>query len=269
MREAWLVFARDARAHLRGFVLWTLPVAALLLVVVSIQPSMARQGSALEAKLQMMPAALKQLFGLGAIDFLRPAGYLAVNFIAITITAPLSAGTLGATLIAKEEAMHTAELLLTRPVSRVQVLAGKVGVLALHVLGYHVVLSTVALVGLAIVVDGPVEARLILSLFGGSATLAVCFGGLGMWIATLVARPRIAGSAALGVVLGAYLIAAVGAVSPELGWLAWLSPFHAVSPPRIIAHGGLDPVAAVAVATIGLAGAAAAFVRYARKDIDA
>jgi ABC-2 type transport system permease protein len=263
MRE---IFFRELRAHRRALIGWTLAIAVLLVMVISIQPTMAQKGSALEAKLEVLPDAMKKLFGLQGLDFTRPGGYLAVNFLYVTLTAPLSAAILGANLVAKEESLRTAEILLTQPISRTRILLGKCGALAVHIALYHLVLAGITLAGLAIVVKGSIEAPMIVSLFAGTAALAVCFGGLGMLVATLVPRPRTAGNAALTVVLGGYLLSALGAITPSLEWLAWLSPFHWVAPTRILHHGGLEPATGVIFA-IGLAAAATAIARYARRDI--
>jgi ABC-2 type transport system permease protein len=262
-----LVLARELRAHRRSFLYWTLAVSLLLIMVISIQPSMAHKGSALEAKLAMLPDAVKRVFGLTGLDFTRPAGYLAVNFLYVTLTAPLSAAMLGATLVGKEEAQHTAEILFAQPVSRRRVLLGKAAALALHILAFHVILAAVTLIGFRLVVHGPIEAPLVLAQFGGTAVLAICFGGLGMLAATLVRRPRGAANAGLGIVLGGYLLSVVGAISPALEWVGWASPFHAVAPTRILAAGGLDPLAVAVLVAIGVAGAAAAVIRYDRRDI--
>jgi ABC-2 type transport system permease protein len=262
-----LILGRDLRAHLRGFLSWVLPVAALVVLVVSIAPSMMRQGSMLEAKLQAMPEGMKRVFGVALLDFRRPASYLAINFIYVTLTASLSAGMLGANILAKEEALKTAELLLTQPISRTRIVTAKALVVLLHAIAFNVVIATIAIIGLGLVMTGPTEASRIAQLFAGTTSLAICFGGLGMLIATLVKRARIAANAALGVVLGTYLLDVVGALSPDLDVLSRISPFRPMEPSRVIAAGGVDPLALLALCAIGVIAAIAAAYRYARRDI--
>jgi beta-exotoxin I transport system permease protein len=262
-----LVLGRDLRAHLRGLLYWLVPIAGLMIMVISIAPSMMQQGSMLEAKLQAMPEGLKRVFGVAMLDFRRPASYLAVNFVYVTLTASLSAGMLGATILAKEEALKTAELLLTQPVARSRIVAAKALVVAIHALAFNTALATIAIVGLGLVMPGPSEAGRVAQLFAGTTALAVCFGGLGMLVATLVVRARVAANAALGVVLGAYLIDVVGALSPDLDFLARVSPFRPMEPSRVIAAGGVDPIALAVLVAVGVAAAIAAGYRYARRDI--
>lgn len=262
-----LVLGRDLRAHLRGFLFWLVPVVALVVMVVSIAPSMMKQGSMLEAKLQLMPEGLKRVVGMSLLDFRRPPSYLALNFVYMTLTASLSAGMLGANILAKEESLKTAELLLSQPVARTRIFVAKALVVVIHAIAFNTVIAVIAIAGLAIVLTVPIEADRIAQLYVGTTALALGFGGIGMLVATLVKRARVAGNAALGVVLGAYLLEVVGALSPDLDWLGRLSPFRPMAPSRIIAAGGVDPLALVGLVAIGVTAATVAGVRYARRDI--
>jgi len=137
------------------------------------------------------------------------------------------------------------------------------------VLAYNVALATTAIAALAGFASGPAEPALIAQMFAGTAALGLCFAGAGMLIATLVVRARSAGAAATGVTLGIYLFGAATAASPRLEALGRISPFRHVEPAAIVSSGGLDAVAVVALAAIGLAGAAAAILRYRRRDLAA
>jgi ABC-2 type transport system permease protein len=266
---ARLLVPRELRAQLRTFLLWLVPVALLVVMVASLQPSMAGDGGALAAKLDAMPEGMRRAFGISRVDFTRPPAYLSINFVYVTLTASLFAAGLGATVIAKEGQLRTVELLFAMPVERRSVLLGKVGAAAIYGLGFNVALAAVALGSLAGFVSSPLEAGLVAALFVGTAALGACFLGVGMLIATLVSRPRTAGNAALGVALGAYLVSIVGAASPDADWLAYASPFRYVEPGRIVAAGGVDPVAVAALVAIGVGCGVAAIARYQRRDLAA
>ncbi|MCA9676065.1 MAG: ABC transporter permease subunit [Kofleriaceae bacterium] len=263
------VLAHELGAHRRTFLRWVIPMAALLAMVAALQPSMAGDGGVLAAKLAAMPAAFRRAFGLEAFDLARPAGYLATYFVYVSLTAALLGASLGATLVAKEEARRTGELLLTQPVARTQVLLGKAGAAAIYAVAYNLVLAVVAIVALAIAVDGPAQASLIAGMFAGAAALGVCFAGVGMLVATLGREPRGAAQVAMGVVLAAYLVGAVAAIAPAAHALGYLSPFRAVMPADVIAGGGAAPLPLIALVAVGVVAAAAAIARYARKDIHA
>jgi ABC-2 type transport system permease protein len=263
----FVVLARELRAHRRSFALWVIPIALLIVAVVGLQPSMAGDGGVLAAKLAAMPESMRRAFGMMAIDLQRPAAYLSINFLYVTLTAALSGGLHGAAVIAKEETQRTAELLYSQPVDRLHVVLGKALAVALGAIAFNAALAAVALGALAAILSGPLEPGLVLALFGGTTCLGLASGGLGMLVATVVRRARVAGNVALGLVVGMYLIGLVGAISPAAELLRWLSLFEYVAPARILARGGLHPLAAGGMVTLGVCATAIAISRYRRRDL--
>ncbi len=265
----WLILGRELRANLKSLLSWSLPMAALLVLYASLQASLSGDGGLLEAKLAAMPETMRKALGFQGLSLTRPVAYLATNFLTVTLTSALFGGILGATLVSKEETFHTAELLLTLPVSRAQVLLGKAGALALLVVAFQSVLALTALLSMRVFVPGNLEAGLALQLFAGALLLGLCFGGLGMGLATWVRQSRVAPSAALALVFGSYALGLVSHASERLEALRWLAPFRFVEPSEIVRHGGLDPLHAGGLLLLGAAGLAVALIRFGRKDVHA
>jgi beta-exotoxin I transport system permease protein len=269
MRDgAAIVFAHELRVNLRGLLAWLLPVGALLALTCALQRSYVDSGL-FEAKLQSLPAAMRHALGLELVDFRRPPVYLATNFLFVVLPSSLFAGLLGAALVAKEEILHTAELLYAQPASRGAILAGKAGALALHVIAFPATLGAIAIATLGAMAAAPLEAGLVAQLFAGAVTLAIAFAGLGMLIAALVRDARAAAPVALGLVFGTYLIGVISAIAAPAAPLRFLSPFKLVEPSTTVAAGGLAPVRAAALIALGVAAGALAIARYRRRDLHA
>jgi ABC-2 type transport system permease protein len=259
-----VVLGHELRAQLRGFAAWAVPLAGMAALVCGLQPSLAN--GPLAAKLASMPEAMRRAFGLELLDFQRPVAYLATNFMVITVGVALFAGLSGASIIAKEEILHTAELLYAQPVSRARVLLGKAAAVVAYVLALPLTLALVASALLAAVADRPLEPGAIAELFAGAAALACCFAGAGMLVAARAREPRSAGGITLGIVLGTYFLGMISAMSRVAAPLRWLSPFKWVEPSSIVMH-GLDPLAITALLGLGAGCAAAAIRRYAGRDL--
>ena len=217
-----------------------------------------------------MPPSLRKAFGIGLADFTRPATYLATNFVFVTLTAALFAACLGASLIAKEEVLHTAELLYAQPVSRTRILGGKAGALAIYALAYPAALGAIAIAVLAAVVQRPLEPALLVELFAGAAAIARVLRRRRH--ARRGPGPRQARRRRRGAGRGPrQLPARRGLGDLGTGGAAAL----AVAVPRgrarrgIVARGGLDPVRAAALVVAGVAFAALAIARYRRQDLHA
>lgn len=262
---ALVVLRRELAANARGVLAWWIPLAGMVALVCALQPSLA--SGLLAAKLEAMPEAMRRAFGMSAVDFHRPAAYLATNFLYVSLSAGVLACRLGAGALAREEALRTAELLYTQPVTRAKILGGKAAAVAIYAVGFPLALAGVAIPVLAAVADRPVEAGLVASLFGGAAAIGVLFAGLGMLIAASVRDARAAGGLALAAALGTWFAGLLSALAPAVEPLRWLSPYKLLEPTAITAAGGLDPVRAGALVAIGAACGALAIARYRRRDI--
>jgi ABC-2 type transport system permease protein len=269
-RDAFVVrhvLQHELAAHRRRALAWGLPLAGLLVLVCALQPSLA--AGPLAAKIDALPEVMRRALGLAAVDFHRPAAYLATNFMHVTLVLGAFAAVLGASIIAKEETLRTAELLYTQPVSRVPILAGKALAVLSYVVAIPLALSIVPLAMLGAIADRPLEPGLVVALFVGVACASTCFAGAGMAVAALVRDARSATGAALGIVFATFSLGIVSAVTPAAAPLRWLSPFKLVEGPAIVGAGGLSPVRASALVAVGGVFAILAFARYRTRDLHA
>lgn len=263
------VMSHELRINARSLARWALPMAGFMVLVSALQPSMGGPESVLAAKLGALPPGVQRALGLDHVDLTRVASYVATYFMYVALVAALWGANLGANLVAKEEVRRTAELLLTQPVSRGRVLLGKAGAALLHGVAFNAGVAAVTLAGLAVLAKGPIEAPLVAAMFAGSAALTVCFAGVGMLLAVTLPSPRSAPAAAMGAVVGTYLLGALASADDRAKALAYLSPFRAVAASDVLAQGGVSPAGIGGLLAIGLACAAAATALYDRRDIHA
>jgi len=260
--------ARELRAQRRSALAWTVPVASLVGFTVGLFPSMSQQNGLLAAKVAMMPPAVREAFGIALLDIGRPAGFLATNFLYVTLTGSLVGAMLGASAVSREEALHTAESLLTLPLPRSIVMLGKLATVALLVLGFHAVVGATAMGVFAAVSPGHHDGATLASLFVGAAALSLCFAGLGSLLGAVAPQPRSAPNLALGLVLGTYLLAVTARLSPRASALGWASPFRLFEPATVVRE-GLSAGPVLALGLVALVTGALSVAWFLRKDIHA
>jgi ABC-2 type transport system permease protein len=139
---------------------------------------------------------------------------------------------LGSSLLAKEEKSGTIELLLSRPVSRARLIAGKAlaGVLTLVAVSSAATLTTIVAAKL---VDLKVGSLQILLANAAACLLALSFGAIA-FLLTSLGRAR---AASLGVAtafaMGGYIIASLQGAADWLKWPAKIFPFNYYRPAEI------------------------------------
>lgn len=264
-RVLWLVAQRELSASRTSFLAWAVPLSALVALVASIQPQAAGDHGVLAAKLALMPDAVKQAFNLAGADLSRPAGYLAANFITVTLGATVFAGLLGASVMAREDTQRTFEALLTLPLARWQVLLGKSLAIVVLLTAFNALVAAAGMLSLARVVPGEVEAPLLAAMFGGAALLSVTFAAAGLAVGTFLTKARAAPGLSLGLVLGTWMFGVAAKVSPATQEAARWSPFAVVDPQTIVREGGLG-VQALWLPAVAVGLLTAAILWYERRD---
>lgn len=178
-------------------------------------------------------------------------------------------GSLGAAAVAADVESGTIELLMTRPITRTRLLAERTAALA----AASVLLNAAATLPIATGVALSPKLHDAVPIGGVFAA-----GLLGCAFALCLTGPVLAFSAVgrhRAPVIGATV--ALGAVGFALNFvaLAWspaaplryLSPFHYYTPADALAHGTVPWTSLAVLATVGLAGTAAAFRLLARRDL--
>ena len=121
-------------------------------------------------------------------------------------------------LLAEERRNHTLTLLISAPVSMMDIVIGKF--LGLMVFFLAVITLIVAL-SISLRLGGALDFGLLLSNALGLFLVTACFSALGLYISSLTAQPVIAAIGTLGVLLGLWMINL--AANETDGWLQYFS----------------------------------------------
>jgi ABC-2 type transport system permease protein len=263
------IFFRELKAGRRAFLGWLIPTALLIVVTMSAYPAIAEGQLDINALVKSMPAGLKAAFGLGRVDLRDPISYYATRgYQMVALLGAIYAALYAGGITAKEQGERTAEFLLSRPVSRALVLGNKAAAVLFYVVLFHALLGLIGLACLEAFARGRYSAGALAELTLGHAAIGLCFAGLAFLLSAALSKARGALPAALGGVMGGFLLSTLSHLNTGLEWLGWLSPF-AYADGIDIALYGLPSRGVLALLSAGFVAAALAFPYYTRKDIPA
>lgn len=256
---------RDQR---HGLLAWTVSLALLVAMYVAMWPSIRDQPS-MRTFLDQMPKAMRALFAASGADLSTPSGYVQVELLAFMgpMLLLIYAITTGAAAIAGEEEHGTAELLLTCPVSRTEIVLRKAAALAAGVLGLALVMG-VSLIGEGAAAGMHLPVAHVIAGMTHLALLTLVFGALALAIGAATGHATASRAVPAVLAVLAYVLNGLGEI------ISWLHPVRKFSP--FYQYIGHDPLRtgysvaalAVAVATVAaLVGAGVATVR--RRDLAA
>lgn len=258
------VFKHELRQGRSALIIWTASISFMLGVCIVIYPEMSTQMGDISAMFADM-GSFSQALGMDRINFGEFLGFFGVECgNVLGLGGAFFAALLGISALAKEEKEHTAEFLLTHPVSRTRVITEKLSAVIAQIVILN--LAVIAVTALSVLIIGEEAdiktfALLFLSFFLMQLEVAaVTFG-----ISAFLRR----GNLGIGLGLAAvfYFMNIVANLIDETKFLKYITPFGYTESADIIADGALNGgylAVGMALAAIGVI---LAFWKYGRKDI--
>lgn len=243
---------------------WTGSIAFLMMVCVFLFPEMKDQMGAVGELFASM-GSFAAAFGMDKLNFGTLTGFYSIECgNVLGLGGIFFASLLGISALSKEEKNRTAEFLLTHPVSRARVVTEKLVAVILQLVCMNVVILAVSLLSMGMIGERiPWREILLMHLayfLLQAETGAVCFG-----ISAFLSRGGTGVGLGLSIML--YFANLVANTADCAEFLKYITPFGYCQGADIVSEGGLDWIKVAIGMAIALAGVAAAYVKYGKKDI--
>lgn len=218
------IFRRGILDHRRALVVWCVGIAAYVLLIAAIYPSI--EGSPeFDELVESYPDALKALFGLEGGGITTGAGYLDVELFSLMLpllVLVLAIGS-GARSFAGEEDAGRLEVVLSYPVRRSHAVLAKGAAIAVEVV------AACAAAGAALaILDRPLglglSASHLLQALAAVAALGLLFGWSALALGAALPSRAVAIGVPAGVAAATYLVGGLHSLAD------WLDPFRFASP---------------------------------------
>ena len=263
------IYNHEFRTRLRSVLIWSLSVAAMAIFFLSIFPAFADQAALMNQLLAKFPPQLLEAFGMNRMDLSTVVGFYSFVFIFIQLCLAIQAGNYGFGLVSVEESELTADFLLTKPVSRLQVITSKLLAALTSLLLTDLVVWLASFVGiLAWHGSRTFDTGLLVQLMLSIILFQLFFLAVGLVISLLVRRVRSVTPYSLGLGFGAYVLSAFSGMFGGVG-LDYITPFKHLDPGYFVQHGAFDTPLLLLNVAITLVSLALSYWLYIRRDIHA
>ena len=244
--------------------IWTISIAFLIVICVLLFPEMESQMNEVNDMFASM-GSFTAAFGMDRLNFGTLVGFYAVEGGNIMgLGGAFFASLLAIMVLSKEEKDHTAEFLLSHPVSRIQVITEKLLAVLLQIILLNVIVWALSVASIAAIGEEVPwkELNLLhLSYFLMQLELAgICFG-----ISAFIRK----GSAGIGLGIAAimYFLNIIANITEKAEFLKYITPFGYTGGADIVDNGTMDTKLVLIGMVYALIGIAAAYWNYNRKDI--
>jgi len=263
------IFLHELKMHSRSVITWSVAVAALILVYLSLFSSFAQQAELLNEMMANFPEELLMAFGLSGVNLATVLGYFGFVFLFVQICLAIQAANYGFSLVSVEEREWTADFLLAKPVGRSRILTSKLLAALSSLLVTDIAVWGASLLFLHLFRgDATYEPRPLLLLLLSIVPFQLFFLAVGLVVSLLVKRIRSVTPYAMALGFGMYVLSVFGDLLGE-SILEKITPFKHFDPHYITQNGAYDLSLAwvsILVIAISLVGS---YVLYTRRDIPA
>lgn len=261
------IFKHEFKMKLQSVFIWSLAIALLIFIILSIFPSLEGDAALLNEMMASFPEEFLIAFGMTDIDMSTILGFFGLIFLFIQICLSIQAANYGFSLVSVEERDLTADFLLAKPVGRAKILTSKLLAAITGLTITNIVIWVSSFVFLRIYSSGgQFETKPVLLLLASNVLFQLFFLAVGMLISLFVRRVRSVTPYSMALAFGMYVLNAFGGMLGEDTYEV-LSPFKHFEPNYILKHAAYDlPLAWISVGAIVIS-IAGSYVLYIKRNI--
>lgn len=231
------IFFHELRRGRVAFWIWTGVIAFMVIICMALYPEMKEQMAGVNALFANM-GSFTAAFGMDQVSFGEAMGFYAIECGNILgLGGAFYAALLGIDALAKEEKEHTAEFLLTHPVTRLAVIGRKIGAIVVQIILMNFIVAGVAAASFVVIGETIRTEEFVLLhiafLVMQLEIAALCFGisaylkgsglGIGLGIATVF-----------------YFLNIIANISEKADILRYITPFSYAEASDIVANCRID-----------------------------
>ena len=258
------VFFHELKRGKVSLLIWSCAIAFMLGICVLIYPEMKTQMSDISEMFADM-GSFSDAFGMDKINFGTFIGYFGVECgNVLGLGGALFASILGISALAKEEKEHTAEFLLTHPVSREKVLAEKLLTVFSQIISLNLVSAIVTVLSV-LAVGESVDAKVMLLLFLAYFMMQIEISAVTFGISAFLKGNGL--GIGLGITVLMYFLNIMANLTENAKFLKYITPFGYTEGADIISNSAIEVKYLAAGLVFTVTGLVAAFLKYRKKDI--
>lgn len=262
------IFLHEWKAYRKSTIIWTVSLVMIIVLFMSFYTTFAEDAAGLMEVLENYPEAIRNALGVNNADLFSILGFYSFPLSFITLCAAIQAMNLGTSIVSKEVREKTADFLLTKPVTRSQILTAKLlGAFASLVMTNVIYFAAASLSAFQVKTDDfslKIFFLLSLTIF----FIQLIFLALGIIISVVVQKLKSVLSISLTTVFAFYFIGMFFDTTEE-EVKRYFTPFKYFDNAYIIEHSSYEGGFLIAGAVIIILAIAASYYVYNKKDVHA
>ena len=258
------ILKHELRQNRAALLIWTVVISFMIGVCVFIYPEMKGEMESISDVFADM-GSFSAAFGMDQINFGTLLGYYAIECgNVLGLGGAFFAAICGSGILAKEEKEHTAEFLMTHPVSRRKVITQKLISVMLQIVILNVIVFAVVVAGMAVIGENVPWKEMFL-LHGAYLLLQIELAGICFGVSAFLRRGSV--GIGLGVAVTMYFLNLISNITESAEFLKYITPFGYANGTEIVTEVTLDGTLIALGMVYAIVGIVAAYWKYTKKDL--
>ncbi|QVK18647.1 ABC transporter permease subunit [Mycoplasmatota bacterium] len=260
------IFRQEFKSNLKSTIIWTISIVGLIVLYMSLYPGFAKDAQMVKDMMANLPEPVRKGLGFNPDLFLSILGFYSFTFLYILLLGSIQAMNLGISMLSKETREKTADFLLTKPVTREQIVTAKLLSALTSLIITNIVFIVVSYFTIELVKIDDYKFNIFLMISVTLFFVQLLFMSLGFILSVLISKIKSVISISLPIVFGFFIISMLGSViGDEL--VSYITPFKYFDREHIIFHGTYETSYIILELVIIIVSIIATYIVYHFKDI--
>lgn len=263
------IYLQELKRNRKFLIIWSCVGLLLIVSQLAVFPSFYEDSAVAQGQLiDKYPEALVKAFGLSELNMSDILNYYAVKIVPlVSMVGAIFAMILGCSILSKETSEKTIEFLLSKPVSRNQIITSKLFGVLTGVLVFTLVQFAGSFALMEKYKEADYSISLMLLMWAALLLLFIAFAVVGFFLSIFISKPKTVYSLSIGLVMVSYFLSVMSVSSEKLESLKFLSFFKYSDIVTIISNESMDPVYLVCYAVVIMVSIILSYVFYGKKKI--
>jgi ABC-2 type transport system permease protein len=262
------MFVHELKAYRKSMLIWTLSLIGIMILFLSLFPGMSKDIDEFTKVLEGYPEGVRKALGIELESIGTILGFYSYIFMYITLCGAIQAMILGTSIVSKEVREKTADFLLTKPVTRTQILTSKLMAAVVSLAATNVLYLIAANLMAVQVKTEDYSGKLFFMISLTLLFIQLIFLAIGIIVSVVFPKIKAVLSVSLSTVFAFFVIGMLVSAGDD-GAKRYLSPFKYFDPKLIIESSNYEASYFAAAIGIIVVSIAASYVIYRKKDVHA
>lgn len=262
------IFLHELKAYRKSTVLWAVSLILVVIIFFSLFPSFSRDVDQIRNLMEGFPEAIRIGMGITLDSFANVLGYYSFPFTFVLLIGAIQAMTFGTSIISKEVREKTADFLLTKPITRRQILTSKLLAITTSLIITNIIYIISANITVSFVKNEEYSLKIFFMISITLLFVQLIFMSLGFIISVILPKIKSVLAISLAVVFTFYFISFLSSKAGD-DMIRYITPFKYFDPAYIIENSSYE-IQFVITAVVFIVGSiTASYIIYCKKDIHA